>query len=96
MGTGGDGKRKRTTNLALIVAGSLLVGLVVIGMIAGATQDAEFGQSSSASELTGGRIVALVVGVLLVLVGVILHAADRAGGSRNGDAPDRGDPGRRR
>jgi hypothetical protein len=73
--------RMRNVNVALITIGSVLIAIVVIGLLAGAVQDAELagqvGYRPDDGGLVAGQVVFLILGSLMVLVGVIQHAMDR-------------------
>lgn len=67
------------TNRILVIAGTVLIGLTVFGLIARQIQDAQVGDSTyyqdpDAGGVPGLGLIAFAVGALLVLLGVIQHA----------------------
>lgn len=80
-------REMRLANRVMIAVGSLLVILVVLGLVVGAIQDAEVSASpyyqARDRSLGAGQIVALILGALLVLVGVIQHQGDHRRGDRD-------------
>lgn len=77
----GGGKRMRGSDRAMIAVGSVLLALVVMGVVLGAAQDAQFGQFGQKSDQSFEplQVIFLVVGSLLVLAGVIRDALHRRG-----------------